>query len=74
MLLKRMKIKWNRGKLKVTSPDPLYTVKQERVDTPKKSPDGNVKMNFRSHDALDSDKKLPAKYVFRGCQYFSSLC
>ena len=33
MLLKRLDIKWNRGKLKVTSPDPLYTVKRERVET-----------------------------------------
>lgn len=38
MLLKRMDIRWNRGKLKVTSPDPLYTVKRERVDTLKKKP------------------------------------
>jgi transposase len=37
MLLKRMGIRWNRGKLKVTSPDPDYTVKRERVETLKKS-------------------------------------
>jgi transposase len=36
MLLKRLDMKWNRGKLKVTSPDPLYTVKRERVETLKK--------------------------------------
>jgi transposase len=36
--LKRHKIRWNRGKLKVTSPDPLYTVKRERIDTVKKKP------------------------------------
>ncbi len=36
MLLKRMGITWNRGKLKVTSPDPQYTVKRERVATLKK--------------------------------------
>lgn len=36
MLLKRMGISWNRGKLKVTSPDPQYTVKRERVETLKK--------------------------------------
>ena len=36
MLLKRMDISWNRGKLKVTSPDPRYTVKRERVQTLKK--------------------------------------
>jgi transposase len=34
--LKRHKISWNRGALKVTSPDPLYTVKRERIDTLKK--------------------------------------
>ena len=38
MLLKRMDIRWNRGKLKVTSPDPQYTVKLERVETLKKKP------------------------------------
>ncbi len=38
MLLKRMGIRWNRGKLKVTSPDPDYTVKRERVQTLKKKP------------------------------------
>lgn len=38
MLLKRKDVRWNRGKLKVTSPDPLYTVKRERVETLKKKP------------------------------------
>ena len=38
MLLKRMGISWNRGKLKVTSPDPQYTVKRERVEALKKKP------------------------------------
>ena len=38
MLLKRMGIRWNRGKLKVTSPDPEYTVKRERVERLKKKP------------------------------------
>ena len=36
--LRRHKISWNRGALKVTSPDPLYTVKRERIDTLKKRP------------------------------------
>ena len=36
--LKQHKISWNRGALKVTSPDPLYTVKRERIDTLKKKP------------------------------------
>lgn len=36
--LKRHKIRWNRGKLKVTSPDPLYTVKREHIDRVKKKP------------------------------------
>lgn len=35
-LFKTMGLKWNRGKLKVTSPNPLYTVKRERVDGLKK--------------------------------------
>ena len=38
MLLKRMDISWNRGKLKVTSPDPQYTVKRERIGALKKKP------------------------------------
>jgi transposase len=41
-LLKRQGIRWNRGKLKVTSPDPLYTVKRERIERLKKSPAGNL--------------------------------
>lgn len=36
LCLKHHKISWNRGALKVTSPDPLYTVKRERIDTLKK--------------------------------------
>jgi transposase len=35
--LKHHKIPWNRGALKVTSSDPLYTVKRDRIDTLKKS-------------------------------------
>ncbi len=38
MLFKRLGIRWNRSKLKIGSPDPLYTVKRERVETLKKSP------------------------------------
>lgn len=34
--LKRLGFRWNRGKLTVTSPDPLYTVKRERIETLKK--------------------------------------
>jgi transposase len=36
--LKQHKISWNRGALKVTSPDPLYLVKRDRSDTLKKTP------------------------------------
>jgi transposase len=35
--IKRHKVAWNRGKLRVTSPDPVYTVKRERIETVKKS-------------------------------------
>jgi transposase len=38
LCLKQHGITWNRGKLKVTSPDPLYTVKRERIETLKKRP------------------------------------
>jgi transposase len=40
--IKRQGIRWNRGKLTVTSPDPLYTVKRERIETLKKSRSGHV--------------------------------
>jgi transposase len=33
LCLKQHKIPWNRGTLKGTSPDPLYTVKRERIET-----------------------------------------
>lgn len=36
--LKRHGLRLNRGRLKVTSPDPLYTVKRARVETLKKKP------------------------------------
>ena len=36
--LKRVGLRFNRGKLKVTSPDPLYTVKRERIEGLKKKP------------------------------------
>lgn len=36
LCLKHHKIPWNRGKLKVTSPDPLYTVKRDRIEDFKK--------------------------------------
>ena len=36
--LKRHQIRLNRGKLKVTSPDPEYSVKRTRIETMKKKP------------------------------------
>ena len=36
--LKRHGLRWHRGKLQVTSPDPLDTVKRERMETLKKTP------------------------------------
>jgi len=63
-LLKRLGIKWNRGKLKVTSPDPLYTVKRERIETLKhKAREGTLS----SHDATNADESLPPK---KGCLAF----
>jgi len=38
LTLKKSGLKWNRGKLEVTSPDPLYIVKRERTGTLKKKP------------------------------------
>jgi transposase len=36
--IKRHQVSWNRGKLKVTSPDPLYAVKRDRIEALKKKP------------------------------------
>ena len=36
--IRRHKVSWNRGKLKVTSPDPLYTVKRDQLEACKKKP------------------------------------
>ena len=44
-VFKELGIKWNRGKLKVTSPDPLYTVKRERVEVLKKKRVGTIKQS-----------------------------
>lgn len=41
-LFKTLGLQWNRGKLKVTSPDPLYTVKRERVNGLKKNACGGI--------------------------------
>ncbi|MDM8541515.1 helix-turn-helix domain-containing protein [Desulfococcaceae bacterium HSG9] len=38
LTLKQSGLKWNRGWLKVTSPDPLYIVKRERIEALKKKP------------------------------------
>jgi len=62
--LKRRKIRWNRGKLKVTSPDPLYTVKRERVEELKQKAETQT---LSSHDAPEADLSAPpkrAKLVF----------
>ncbi|MHA1938889.1 MAG: IS630 family transposase [Candidatus Thorarchaeota archaeon] len=58
ILLKRLGIKWNRGKLKITSPDPLYIVKRERVETLKEKAQAGT---LSSHDATDADQSLPPK-------------
>ena len=42
-LFKRLGIRWNRSRLRVTSPDPEYIVKRKRIDTLKKSPRESVK-------------------------------
>lgn len=37
-LFKRLGIRWNRSRLRVSSPDPLYQVKRQRIDDLKKKP------------------------------------
>jgi transposase len=58
LCLKQHKIPWNRGKLKVTSPDPLYTVKRERIETLKKNAEQGT---LTSHDVPDADLSQPAR-------------
>lgn len=42
--LKRIGLRLNRGKLKVTSPDPLYTVKRQRVEELKKKSNWHLEL------------------------------
>jgi len=58
--VKRHRLRWNRGKLTVTSPDPLYPVKRDRVETLKKAAPGTL----TSHDAPEAPARVldtPAK-------------
>lgn len=62
--LKRHGIRWNRGKLKVTSPDPLYSVKRKRIEELKEKAEQGT---LSSHDAPDANQSAPpkkAKLVF----------
>jgi transposase len=52
--LQKMKIKWNRGKLKVTSSDPLYTIKRARIEELKEKA---VAGNLSSDDAKEAGNK-----------------
>lgn len=56
--LAKLGLKWNRGKLTVTSPDPLYRVKRARVKELKEKAKQGI---LSSHDAenanLDAEKK-----------------
>lgn len=56
--LKRLGIRWKRAKLKVTSPDPLYEVKRERVEELKKKAEEGT---LNSHDQTDADISQPPK-------------
>jgi transposase len=56
--LKRLGIHWNQAKKKVTSPDPLYTVKRQRLENLKhKAHQGQLS----SHDATRPHLDQPAK-------------
>lgn len=55
--LSKLGIKWNRGKLKVTSPDALYSVKRERVE---KLREKALQGNLSSHDAENADPSSEA--------------
>jgi transposase len=67
LCLKRHGVSWNRGALKVTSPDPLYTVKRKRIETLKKKAEAG---SLTSHDAPEVDDTVlskpakPARLVF----------
>ncbi len=68
LLLKRLGIRWNRSKLKVSAPAPLYTVKRERVETLKKSPRRAVdpSRGHRSGEELASETRPPGVSRFDG--------
>ena len=57
LCLTHHKMAWNRGKLKVTSPDPWSTVKRERSDPLKKANQGTL----TSHDVPEADARQPAR-------------
>ncbi len=56
--LKRLGIVWSRAKKKVTSPDPLYTVKRKRSDELKEKAKIGV---LSSLDALEVDPEQPVR-------------
>jgi len=55
---KRLGIAWNRAKKKVTSPDPLYTVKRQRVENLKQKAKIGV---LSSLDAIEVDPDQPVR-------------
>ena len=61
---KQLGIPWNRAKKKVTSPDPLYTVKRQRVETLKQKAKIDVLSSLDASD-VDLDQPIkPAKLVY----------
>jgi len=58
--LAKLGLKWNRGKLKVTSPDALYSVKRERVEALREKA---LQGNLSSHDAENADPCSEKKKV-----------
>ncbi len=61
---KRLGIPWNRAKKKVTSPDPLYTVKRQRVEQLKQKAKIGVLSSLDASDVDLGQAIKPAKLVY----------
>jgi len=63
-MLKRVGLKWKRAKLRIKSPDPLYVVKRQRVDSLKeKAQKGTLSSRDATHPSPDPPKPALLFYL-----------
>ena len=63
-MLKRVGLKWKRAKLRIKSPDPLYIVKRQRVDSLKeKAQKGTLSSRDATHSSPDPPKPALLFYL-----------